>query len=261
MLKSAGLLMGSFLGLNSFSKAFAMEKHRNHTVDQPRIALIIDDIGYSLSHARQLLNIGVPITFAILPRLVYSYDLALEIHDNGHEILLHQPMEPYNIDSFDPGPGALYVGDGADRIERIIEDNIAGVPYAVGVNNHMGSSFTEDRDKMLIVLKELKKRQLFYIDSRTTIDTVGFETAKAIGLPVASRDVFLDNQLVAKAIKIQLERLLSIARYSGSAIGIAHPHIETLNTLEGCSSKLKEETRIKLGISNIPRIEPVKNFV
>ena len=166
--KSAGLLMGSFFGLSGYSKAFAGETHPKHTVDQPRIALIIDDIGYSLSHARQFLNLGIPITFAILPRLVYSYELALEIHDNGHEILLHQPMEPYNVESFDPGPGALYVGDGPDRIKRIIEKNISGVPYAAGVNNHMGSRFTETYKEIREALKFVRENGLFFVDSLTS---------------------------------------------------------------------------------------------
>jgi polysaccharide deacetylase 2 family uncharacterized protein YibQ len=119
LLKSAGLLVGSLFGVNSFSKVFALEKHQTHPFIKPRIALIIDDIGYSLSRARRFLDLGAPITYSILPRQVYSHDLAIEIHGQGHEIMLHQPMEPYNANLFDPGPGALYVGDGAERIGMI----------------------------------------------------------------------------------------------------------------------------------------------
>ena len=123
----------------------------------------------------------------------------------------------------------------------MLEQDLEDVPGAKGVNNHMGSSFTENREKMLIVLKELKKRNLFYIDSRTTSDTVGFKLARDMGLPAAKRSVFLDNDLAPKSIRIQLERLLSMARHSGFAIGIGHPHKETLEILREYQSGIKTE--------------------
>jgi polysaccharide deacetylase 2 family uncharacterized protein YibQ len=251
LLKSAGLLMGSFLGLNSFSKAFAMEKYRNHPVDNPRIALIIDDIGYSLSHARQFLNIGVPITFAILPRLAYSYNLALEIHDNGHEILLHQPMEPYNLDSFDPGPGALYVGDGPDRIERIIEENIAGVPYAAGVNNHMGSRFTETYKEIREVLQLVKKRGLFFVDSLTSSHSIGYKTARRLHMAATGRNIFLDNLLDETAIYGQLNKLKRHSKKYGHAVGIGHPFPETLHTIGRFVKNIKDSDISLVHVSDI----------
>jgi hypothetical protein len=251
LLKSAGLLIGSFFGLNSFSKAFAIEKHRNHTDSQPRIALIIDDIGFSLSHARQFLSLGVPITFAILPRLVYSYDLALEIHDNGHEILLHQPMEPYNIDSFDPGPGALYVGDEPDRIERIIEENIAGVPYAVGVNNHMGSRFTEAYQEIRQVLENVKKRDLFFVDSFTSSHSMGYRTAKKLHMPATGRNIFLDNLHDESAIYVQLDKLKRHSKKYGHAVGIGHPFPETVHTVGRFVEYIKDSDISLVHVSDV----------
>ena len=231
MLKSVGLLIGSFFGLNSFSKAFAMKKHQNRPFDQPCIALIIDDIGYSLSHARQFLNLGVPITFAILPQLAYSYDLALEIHDKGHEILLHQPMEPYNVDSFDPGPGALYVGDGPDRIRRIIEENIAGVPYVIGMNNHMGSRFTASYKKIREALQVVKKRGLFFVDSLTSSHSMGYKTARRLHMATTGRNIFLDNLHDESAVYDQLNKLKRHSKKYGHAVGIGHPFPETVHTI------------------------------
>jgi hypothetical protein len=251
LLNITGWLIGSFFGLNSFSKAFAIEKHRNHTVDQPRIALIIDDIGFSRSHAKQFLNIGVPITFAILPRLVYSYDLALEIHDNGHEILLHQPMEPYNIDSFDPGPGALYVGDGADRIERIIEENIAGVPYAVGVNNHMGSRFTEAYKETRQVLENVKKRDLFFVDSFTSSHSIGYRTARKLRMAATGRNIFLDNIHDESAIYNQLIRLKRHSKKYGHAVGIGHPFPETIHTIDRFVTNIKDSDISLVHVSDV----------
>ncbi|MEA1947399.1 MAG: divergent polysaccharide deacetylase family protein [Thermodesulfobacteriota bacterium] len=251
LLKSTGLLIVSFFGLNIFSKAFAIEKHQNHTVDQPRIALIIDDIGFSLSHARQFLNLGVPITFAILPRLVYSYDLALEIYDNGHEILLHQPMEPYNIDSFDPGPGALYVGDGADRIERIIEDNIAGVPYAVGVNNHMGSRFTEAYKEIREVLENVKKRGLFFVDSLTSSHSMAYRTARKLHMAATGRNIFLDNLHDESAIYDQLNKLKRHSIKYGHAVGIGHPFPQTVHTIRRFVKNIKDSDISLVHVSDV----------
>ena len=108
----------------------------------------------------------------------------------------------------------------------------------------MGSYFTERYDKMTLVLSELKKRNLFYIDSRTTSRTVAFELAKKMGVPVAKKSVFLDNDLSLKAIKVQMERLLGIARYSGTAVGIGHPHKETLRVLNEYLDQLKSDFRV-----------------
>ena len=92
LLKSASLLAGSLFGINTFSRAFAFEQCENNNLPQPSIALIIDDIGYSFARARQFLKLDVPITYSILPLLPKSHRLAMEIHSEGHEIMLHQPM-------------------------------------------------------------------------------------------------------------------------------------------------------------------------
>ena len=114
--------MGSLFGFNAFSKAFAFQGPEKGSPFQPCIALIIDDIGVAYCYARPFLELGIPITFAVLPRLQKTHSLALEIHNQGHEIMLHQPMEPFQSD-IDPGPGALYVGDGLDRIVETMEED------------------------------------------------------------------------------------------------------------------------------------------
>jgi hypothetical protein len=150
-------------------------------------------------------------------------------------------MEPRNFPSVNPGPGALFVSMEEDEMIRILDQDLREIQGVQGVNNHMGSLFTEDESKMLIILKALKRRNLFFVDSRTTSGTVGFKLAKKIGLPTAGRSVFLDNDLSQKAIKIQIERLCNMARHTGFAIGIGHPHKETLEVLEEYCSKIKAE--------------------
>jgi len=209
-----------------------------------RVAIIIDDLGYDPDIAFSFIQLNLPLSLSVLPCAPFTDLIVREATEKGSELILHLPMEPKHYPSVNPGPGALFLSMEEQEILRMLDQDLEDIPGARGVNNHMGSSFTENREKMLIVLKELKKRNLFYIDSRTTSDTVGFKLARDIGLPAAKRSVFLDNDLAPKAIKIQLERLLSMARHSGFAIGIGHPHEETLEILREYQSGIKAEFHV-----------------
>jgi polysaccharide deacetylase 2 family uncharacterized protein YibQ len=231
LLKSTSFLVGSLFGLNAFSKALASEGPENSPSFQSRIALIIDDIGVAFCHARPFLELGIPMTFAVLPRLAKTHNLALQIHNQGHEIMLHQPMEPFQSD-IDPGPGALYVGDGINRIVETMEENISRVPYAVGVNNHMGSRFTACQREMSEVLEVIKSKHLFFVDSLTTNRSKAYKTAKTLEVTTARRDIFLDHRLEESAILSQLHKLKRIAMKYGHAIGIGHPFPETARALK-----------------------------
>jgi polysaccharide deacetylase 2 family uncharacterized protein YibQ len=227
LLKSSTFLAGSILGLSSFSKAFAADKPTN----PPKLAIIIDDIGYSRSLLSKFLEIGAPITFAVLPKLAQSKMLAEEIHDQDHEIILHQPMEPSNP-NIDPGPGAVYVGDNPDKIVNVIGENISEIPYVTGINNHMGSKFTASRKEMEEALFAVKLHGLFFIDSLTPSRSKAFETAKRLHMATACRNIFLDNRPQEPAILSQLDKLKSLAIRSGYAIGIGHPYPETASAID-----------------------------
>lgn len=205
----------------------------------PKIALIIDDLGYDRNIAISFLKLDLLLCFSVLPVAPYTEVIAREANKRGRDLILHLPMEPKDFPSLNPGPGALLTDMDKNEIRRTLDEHLKRIPGVRGVNNHMGSYFTARQDKMAIVLGELKKRNLFYIDSRTTTQTVAFELAKRIGLPVANRNVFLDNDLSPNAIKFQMERLLGMARYAGTAIGIGHPHRETLKVLKNYLHKLK----------------------
>ena len=234
--KCAFMMAGSMFGLNAFPNAFAFEQSGKNQI-RPCIALIIDDIGYSVSRARQFLELGVPITFLILPRLADSVNLSLEIKKNGHEIMLHQPMEPYNH-SLDPGPGALYAGDGEERIMRVIEENISEIPFAAGINNHMGSKFTALSDKMYHALRIVKEKNMFFVDSFTSNHSKGFATARSLNMAAAHRNIFLDNIVEESAILYQLLKLAEIAHEHGSAVGIGHPFPETASAIKTFCSRI-----------------------
>ena len=224
LIKSASFLLGGMAGLHGLPRAFAAPV-------KPRLAIIIDDIGHSLPKARRFLDLSVPITFAILPRLSHSHDLAYEIHQAGHEIMLHQPMEPCDR-GLSPGPGALYVGDGGGKIVKVMEENISEIPFARGVNNHMGSRFTASRREVQQALGVLRETNLFFVDSLTSSHSVAYETARSLEVPAAFRHVFLDHDLRERAILQSLERLRLHALKYGRGIGIGHPHPETVRAIE-----------------------------
>lgn len=230
LVKSAFYLFGSMSGVNGVSKAFAGAQGGTNKFLKPRIALIIDDIGYSPAIARQFMQLGIPLTYSVLPRLPHSHDLAVEIRYKGQEIMLHQPMEPYNS-SYDPGPGALYVGYDARKIARILEENISVVPYAVGINNHMGSKFTSSSREIRETLCVVKDKGLFFVDSLTSSRSKAYRTAKRLHISSARRNIFLDNVLDESAILFQLYKLRQHAIKYGYAVGIGHPFSETARAI------------------------------
>jgi len=250
LIKSAFLLTSSFFGLSSFSKSFAFYEKTNNSLSQPLISIIIDDIGYSTSHARDFLRLKIPITFSILPRLSNSYNLAVEIHDNGHEIMLHQPMEPYNS-HLDPGPGALYVGYESEKIAGIVENNISNIPFVTGVNNHMGSRFTSCGKEISEALRAIRGKDLFFIDSLTSGRSIAYKTARKLQMPAACRNIFLDNRLEDKYIQRQLHKLQIHAKIHGHAIGIGHPFPETAIAIRRFISNSKHSSVSFVHVSDI----------
>ena len=211
---------------------------------RPRVAIIIDDLGYDSDVAFSFMKLDLLLSYSVLPSAPFTGVVVREANKEGCELLLHLPMEPKNYPALNPGPGALLLSMDEEEIRRILDQDLKAIPEARGVSNHMGSSFTEDHDKMLIVLTELKKRNLYFIDSRTSNNTVGFSLAKKIGLLAAKRSVFLDNDPGPVAIRMQMERLLNIAKHTGAAIGIGHPYKETLKILKEYYSILTTEYRL-----------------
>jgi polysaccharide deacetylase 2 family uncharacterized protein YibQ len=220
------------------------EQEKRFQEGPPKIAIVIDDMGYDLDLAIAFMNLDLPLSLSVLPLAPRTADIAYEANRRGTELLLHLPMEPKDYPDLDPGPGAVLTNMDERMIRKTINNDIDQVPGIRGVNHHMGSKFTERSDKMKIVLRELKRRNLFYLDSRTTNLTVAYDLAKDMGVPAAKKDVFLDNDLSSKAIRFEMERLLGIARYSGIAIGIGHPHKETLDILKDYADILKTEFKV-----------------
>jgi len=139
-------------------------------------------------------------------------------------------MEPEDS-GWDPGPGALFVAMSPQRIRRVLNQDLAALPGAIGINNHMGSRFTRDPTAMTVVLEAIRAKGLFFIDSLTSPASIGYREARRLGVPTLRRDVFLDNVQDPAAITARLEELVRRARQTGAAVGIAHPKPTTLETL------------------------------
>jgi polysaccharide deacetylase 2 family uncharacterized protein YibQ len=214
------------------------------TDGRPRIAIIIDDLGYDRAIANQLIALDPSLTLSILPGSSFPDEIAAAAHQAGLEVMLHLPMEPVEYPDVDPGPGVLLTGMSPDTLLGQLEKNIADVPYIKGVNNHMGSKLTAESIQLYQIFSVLKKHDLFFIDSRTTEKSICGPSAKKLQVPFAERDVFLDNTLSEADITRQLNRLVDIAVHRGKAIGIGHPHPETCQVLREQLPSIRQRVRL-----------------
>lgn len=197
--------------------------------DGRRIALVIDDLGRRVQDVVDLSELGVPLSFGVLPFETRTSDVIAELDRRGAEVLLHLPMQPST--EADPGPGALTRGMSRAELEAATRWALGAVNGAIGVNNHMGSELSADVASMRPILAVLAERDLFFLDSRTSPDSVGYQLALEMGLAAAERQVFLDAEAEPDAIRGQFRRLLGVARDRGSAVAIAHPHADTIAVL------------------------------
>jgi len=196
----------------------------------PRLAIILDDLGYDRAAADALLALPFPLTVSVLPHLPLSAEVAEEAYRRGDQVLLHMPMES-EADGAKPQEIELRVGMNAQQVEGALTGMLETVPHAVGVNNHQGSRATSDPVLMAELMPALRQRGLFFIDSRTAASTVAYDTAERSGVRAASRKVFLDDTAAREAILAQLELAARDAARDGAAIAIGHPHPATIAAL------------------------------
>jgi polysaccharide deacetylase 2 family uncharacterized protein YibQ len=214
---------------------------------RPRIAIVVDDLGSNKRVAEELLRLDAPLTFSIFPLQPSSRRIAHKAHAEGREIILHLPMEPRGYPLKDPGTGALFVSMDERELLHQLRKDIEAVPFITGVNNHMGSRFMEHGEKVRLVLSELKRRKLFFLDSRTTSKSQGYHIAQELALRADTRDLFLDNESDVGYTKLQLKQLIRIARNHGTAIGICHPYPSTITALKEMIPQIQAE-----GIQIVP---------
>lgn len=219
---------------------------------QVKIALIIDDLGYQQVAGERALALPGAVTYSFLPQTPFARKLASKAHQLNKEVMLHQPMESDNGNRL--GNGALTLDMSRVQFTRILQHNLASIPYVAGVNNHMGSLLTRDPTAMRWLMSELRAGGLFFIDSRTTDATVAERVARANLIATSRRHVFLDNTPDEIEIRRQLRQLLKMARTQGHAIGIAHPYPQTLAVLHQELPKLNQQ-----GIELVPVSELINS--
>lgn len=212
----------------------------------PRLAIVMDDLGLSRARTMRAVDLPPAVTLSFLTYADELARLTAAARAAGHEVLAHVPMRPHD-GTWNAGDNVLN-GDLTTReLMRRLDWALARVDGKIGVNNHMGSAFTEDRSAMRTVLTTLKARGLMFLDSRTTPNTVGDATAREVGTAFAERDVFLDNAKEPAAIRESLDRAVGIARETGSAVAIGHPYPVTFEVLAAWIPKARER-----GIAVVP---------
>ncbi len=206
----------------------------------PKLALIIDDCGQWVQTERGFIALPVPLTLSVLPHVHATAEIAQEASAAGKGVMLHLPMEP--LSGAYPGPGEVKVAMTDAQVAAQVEDDLAQVPLAAGVNNHEGSKASADPRVMGDVIDVLKTHGgLFFIDSRTNAASVGESLASAAGIPTASRDVFLDNKDDVAYSEAQLRAAAAIAKRTGSAIAIGHPRATTLEAVRALIPEFQSE--------------------
>ncbi len=218
---------------------------------RPRIAIIIDDLGYEFEAGRRAIDLPGPIAFAVLPGTPSGQRLARIAHERGKEVLLHLPMESVGHDG-PAEPGALMLDMSRTAFHTTFADAIAAVPFVVGVSSHRGSLLTRHPGHMGWLMAAIRQREdLFFIDSYTTHESIALQIAAETGVTAIRRDVFLDHDRATEAVVRELERLKKMARKRGTAVAIGHPFPETLEVLERELPKLRAQGFELVSISEL----------
>jgi len=199
--------------------------------DRPVIAVVIDDLGLNRAGTQAMNDLPGPLTLAFLPYAGKIEAQTEAARRAGHELMVHLPMEPFGSQS--PGPDALLTSLDHDEFVARLETNLNSIKGYVGVNNHMGSRLTSDRGRMDLVMKTLRERDVLFLDSKTSSRSVANEMADRNGVPSTTRDVFLDHEINLGKIRRQMALVERIARQTGSAVAIGHPHKATIEALRG----------------------------
>jgi uncharacterized protein len=236
---AGGLL---FAVLCSFSHALP-------AAQAPRIAIIIDDLGYHFAAGKRAVNLPGPVACAVLPQTPRAAELAEAAFARGKDVLLHLPLQSVR-DADGSEPGAIMLDMGRLEFARSFAASFASVPHAVGVSNHRGSLLTQHPGHMGWLMEEIQRQgDLFFVDSYTTHRSIALDLARENGVPSVKRDVFLDPDRAPETLRREFDRLKKLSRRHGMAVGIGHPYPSTLAFLETELPKLEQEGYELIGIS------------
>ena len=221
----------------------------SHAAD---LAIVIDDVGYSLERSDRVIALPGSLTLGVLPFAPHAAEAARRAGVAGKEVILHQPMEPMSAGHVHDVDGTLTLKMGPEHFSRTFARAIKAVPNIVGVNNHTGSLLTQHAEPMNLLMEQISARGLFFLDSRTTHKTVAHSVAQKWRVPSVQRDVFLDHVASRDAVQYEFARAIAIARRKGHAVVIAHPYRVSLNFLESALANLPDDVRL-IGVSELVR--------
>ncbi len=240
------LLLGAWLG--------GAEVAAPAAPTQPVVAVMIDDLGEQFDEARRVTALPGPVACAILPHTTHAVAIANLAHAAGKEVLLHLPME--SVGDMPLGPGGITLDMSEVEIKQTVQDDLASIPYLVGVNNHEGSLMTQHPGDLAWIMQALHAAgRYFYVDSYTSVESVAYEVAREQGVAAARRNVFLDDENTAESVHAQWQRLLKLAHVHGFALAIGHPRSATLALLEEELPKLAAEGVTLVPVSRIVALQ------
>ena len=216
----------------------------------PQVAVVIDDAGVDRRRTREVISLPSPLTISFLTYATRLDEQVKKASSAGHEIMTHVPMQPINLDA-NPGKNALNMDLKPAEVKSRLVWALSRIPGHVGINNHMGSRYTSHENGMQLVMAELRKRGLLFLDSRTSRETVGAKLAKIYRVPHAVRNIFLDHDPKPESIKKQLAKLERIAQKKGYAVAIGHPREATIEALSQWLPVLAEKGVVLVPISAI----------
>lgn len=209
--------------------------------DAPRVAIIIDDLGYHLVNGRRALELPGPVSFSFLPGGPQTRTLAQRAHELGKDVLLHLPLQAEREESH-AEPAEIHIDMSRARVGTVFDEALSAVPHAIGINSHRGSLLTRHPGHMQWLMEEIGQRDnLFFIDSYTHHGSVALQIARENGVIAIKRDVFLDPDPSPATVAREFERMKQLARQRGQVVAIGHPHPETLKLLEQQLPRLAEE--------------------
>lgn len=225
MIRRRDLVVGALLAVAGATAAAG-------PVTTPRIAIIIDDLGYQLQAGTRAIGLPGPVACAILPRTPRAATLAEEAFAEGKEVLLHQPLQPVSGNGATE-PGGILLDMNRQELAAMLSANLQSIPHVIGVNSHRGSMLTRHPGHMAWLMQEIHLHgDLFFVDSYTTDKSVALQVARETGVPAVRRDVFLDPDRSPETVEREFRRLKKLARQNGMAVGIGHPYPATLAFLE-----------------------------
>ena len=222
------------------------------------ISIVIDDLGYNLSQGSQAIALPGALSFAILPHTPNAITLAELAHQNGKEVILHAPMENHSARPLGPG-GLISSLDKQTLIATLLHD-LNSVPHIRGLNNHMGSRLTEMQQPMGWIMEQLHARNLFFIDSKTSAESIAEQTAHQYRVPAMARDIFLDHEQTTEFLHQQFKKLITIAKQRGHALAIGHPYPVTIEYLRMAIPRLNKQEVILVPASQVLLVSEEKRI-